>query len=143
MTRRRRVLEVEHVIGWNFSSTWFQRRAGLTTLVATTAGGSQSVPVLDVPEDEAVRLAREALPDLVDQFLVDFGELPARSLAGPSLTLWSFGSWIGSRHRALRRRRLPAGRTGVVPVPRLRQSRREPPRSAAIAAALLPEATSR
>ena len=31
------------VIGWNLRSTWFQRRAGLTTLVATTAGGRQSV----------------------------------------------------------------------------------------------------
>jgi putative membrane protein len=68
VVRRRRVLEVDHVIGWNFHATWFQRRAGLTTLVATTAGGSQAVPVLDVPEDEAVRVAHAALPDLVEQF---------------------------------------------------------------------------
>jgi putative membrane protein len=68
LVRRRRILEVQHVIGWNLSSTWFQRRAGLTTLVATTAGGSQTVPVLDVPEDEAVRVAHAALPDLVAQF---------------------------------------------------------------------------
>lgn len=69
VVRRRRVLAVEHVIGWNLRATWWQRRAGLTTLVATTAGGSQSVEVLDVPEDEAVRVAHEALPDLVAQFL--------------------------------------------------------------------------
>lgn len=69
LVRRRRILEVDHVIGWNFQSTWFQRRAGVTTLVATMAGGSQSVPVLDVPEDEAVRVARAALPHLVAQFL--------------------------------------------------------------------------
>ena len=62
------MLEVDHVIGWNFPATWFQRRAGLTTLVATTAGGSQSVPVLDIPEDLAVALAERALPDLVSQF---------------------------------------------------------------------------
>ena len=68
LVRRRRILEVDHVIGWNFTSTWFQRRAGLTTLVATTAGGSQTVPVLDVPEEEAVRVAHAALPDLVAQF---------------------------------------------------------------------------
>jgi putative membrane protein len=68
LVRRRRIVEVEHVIGWNLSSTWFQRRAGLTTLVATTAGGSQTVPVLDVPEEEAVRVAHAALPDLVAQF---------------------------------------------------------------------------
>jgi putative membrane protein len=68
VVRRRRILEVEHVIGWNFHSTWFQRRAGLTTLVATTAGGNQAVVVLDVPEDEAVRVAHAGLPQLVEQF---------------------------------------------------------------------------
>ena len=68
LTRRRRALDVQHVIGWNFSATWFQRRAGLCTLVATTAGGSQAVPVLDIPEDEAVRLTERALPDLAAQF---------------------------------------------------------------------------
>jgi putative membrane protein len=68
VVRRRRVLEVDHVIGWNLRATWFQRRAGLTTLVATTAGGNQAVTVLDVPEDEAVRVAHAALPELVEQF---------------------------------------------------------------------------
>ena len=71
------------MIGWNLRSTWFQRRAGLTTLVATTAGGSQAVPVLDVPDDEAVQVARSALPDLVAQFLVDCGDSPAQAAAGP------------------------------------------------------------
>ena len=73
VVRRRRALEVDHVIGWNFRATWFQRRVGLTTLVATTAGGSQAVPVLDVPEDLAVALADEALPDLVRQFVSRVG----------------------------------------------------------------------
>jgi putative membrane protein len=68
VVRRRRAIAVEHVIGWNLRSTWFQRRVGLTTLVATTAGGSQAVPVLDVPEGLAVELAAAALPDLVSQF---------------------------------------------------------------------------
>ena len=68
VVRRRRALEVGHVIGWNFSATWFQRRAGLTTLVATTAGGGQAVPIPDIPEDLAVALAEQALPDLVSQF---------------------------------------------------------------------------
>lgn len=71
LVRRRRVLAVEHVIGWNLRATWWQRRAGLTTLVATTAGGSQAVEVLDVPEDEAVRVAHEAMPQLLAQFVRD------------------------------------------------------------------------
>ncbi len=68
VVRRRRILEVDHVIGWNLRATWFQRRAGLITLVATTAGGNQAVHVLDVPEGEAVRLAHDALPELIAQF---------------------------------------------------------------------------
>ena len=79
LVRRRRILEVDHMIGWNFRSTWFQRRAGLTTLVATTAGGSQTVPVLDVPEAEAVRMAHAALPDLVGQFRDSPANSPSRA----------------------------------------------------------------
>ena len=58
LIRRREALETAGVIGWNLRSTWFQRRAGLTTLVATTAGGQQSVTALDVPEDDARRRSR-------------------------------------------------------------------------------------
>ncbi len=68
LTCRRDVLGVEHVIGWNLQDSWFQRRAGLTTLVATTAGGRQRVEVPDVPEREAVELAAAATPDLLAQF---------------------------------------------------------------------------
>jgi putative membrane protein len=69
LDRRREVLEVGGVIGWNLRSTWFQRRAGLTSLVATTAGGRQSVTVPDVPEQAALALARAAHPELLGQFL--------------------------------------------------------------------------
>ncbi len=66
--RQRQVLAVEDVIGWTFRATWPQRRVGLTSLVATTAGGPQSVTVLDVPEDQAVTLAASAMPVLLRQF---------------------------------------------------------------------------
>jgi putative membrane protein len=69
--RQRQALETTAIIGWNFRSSWFQRRAGLTTLSATTAGGSQSVTALDVPETDAVGVAATAVPGLVDQFLAD------------------------------------------------------------------------
>lgn len=68
LNRHRDALAVGGVIGWNFRSTWFQRRAGLTSLSATTAGGPQSVTLLDIPETEAVRLAAAAVPGLVEQF---------------------------------------------------------------------------
>lgn len=70
LDRRRETLAVRSVIGWNLRSSWFQRRAGLTTLVATTAGGRQAVTVLDVPVGTAVQLAHDAMPDLVRQFTV-------------------------------------------------------------------------
>ena len=68
LNRHRRALATEDVIGWNFRASWFQRRAGLTSLVATTAGGDQSVTVLDVPDGVAVSLADAAVPGLVAQF---------------------------------------------------------------------------
>ncbi|MDO9456753.1 PH domain-containing protein [Nocardioides sp.] len=68
LARRREMLDVDHVIGWTLRDTWFQRRAGLIALAATTAGGRGSVGLLDVPEADAVRLADEALPGLVSQF---------------------------------------------------------------------------
>lgn len=67
--RRRDALAASHVIGWTFRSTWFQRRAGLVSLVATTAGGRQAVTLLDVPEDVGLALADRAVPGLVSQFV--------------------------------------------------------------------------
>jgi putative membrane protein len=68
LLRSRDILECEHVIGWTFHDTWFQRRAGLTTLDATTAGGRGRVTVLDLPVTDATSLADDALPGLVAQF---------------------------------------------------------------------------
>lgn len=65
LVRRREVLADAHVIGWNLRDTWFQRRAGLVTLEATTAGGGQRVRVLDVPEADALALAAGATPALL------------------------------------------------------------------------------
>jgi putative membrane protein len=70
LTRRREALATGSVIGWNLRSTWFQRRAGLADLVATTAGGRQHVRVLDLPEDDAVALAHAAHGGLLEPFLV-------------------------------------------------------------------------
>ncbi|MDP2772664.1 MAG: PH domain-containing protein [Nocardioides sp.] len=71
LARRRDHLDVDDIIGWNLRASWFQRRVGLTSLVATTAGGRQSVTVLDVPEPLAVALADATLPHVVRQFLAE------------------------------------------------------------------------
>ena len=69
LDRRREALHTPSVIGWNLRATWFQRRVGLTDLVATTAGGRQRVEVIDLDEGAATSLAVAATPGLLDPFL--------------------------------------------------------------------------
>ncbi|MEV4636642.1 PH domain-containing protein [Actinoplanes sp. NPDC049548] len=67
--RRRATVAADGIIGWNISQSFFQRRAGLATLTATTAGGRQAYDVLDVDEEEATRLADGLTPGLLTPFL--------------------------------------------------------------------------
>ncbi|BCJ35494.1 hypothetical protein Athai_29970 [Actinocatenispora thailandica] len=70
LVRRRSALPTDGIIGWNLRRSFFQRRAGLATLTATTAGGEQAYPVPDVPLADATALADTALPGLLTPFLV-------------------------------------------------------------------------
>ena len=70
LVRRRSMLTTDGIVGWTLHRSFFQRRAGLATLVATTAAGRQRYAVLDVPLEEAVRVADRALPGLLTPFLV-------------------------------------------------------------------------
>ena len=67
--RRRDVLACDGIIGWNVRQTYFQRRAGLATLIATTAAGRQQYAVTDVPLSMALSLGNRALPGLLGEFL--------------------------------------------------------------------------
>jgi putative membrane protein len=69
LDRRRDVLECGGVIGWNVRQTFFQRRAALATLTATTAAGRQRYAVTDVPLSLALPLADQAMPGLLGDFL--------------------------------------------------------------------------
>jgi putative membrane protein len=71
LIRRRYVLHTDAVIGWNLTTSVFQRRVGLTTLVATTAGGRQQYSIPDVGDAEAIRVARTVVPGLLEQFRAD------------------------------------------------------------------------
>ncbi|MEO6144662.1 MAG: PH domain-containing protein [Dermatophilaceae bacterium] len=71
LDRRRDVLECEGVIGWNLRESFFQRRAGLATLTATTAAGRQQYAVTDLPLSQAVSLGNRVLPGLLGEFLTD------------------------------------------------------------------------
>ena len=65
------MLQRRAVVGWQVRQSPFQRRAGVVTVEATTAGGRQRFAALDVPVEDAVRLADEAVPGLLTSFLVD------------------------------------------------------------------------
>jgi putative membrane protein len=69
LIRRRSAVAAEGIIGWNLERSFFQRRAGLATLTATTAAGEQHYDVQDVEIEEALRVADELLPGLAEPFL--------------------------------------------------------------------------
>ncbi|MGH3470589.1 MAG: PH domain-containing protein [Nocardioidaceae bacterium] len=66
--RRRTILETDAIIGWNVRTSFFQRRAGLVTLLATTAAGRQGYRIQDVAGEEALRVARVGVPGLLSEF---------------------------------------------------------------------------
>ena len=70
LDRRTAALRCDGIIGWRVHQSYFQRRAGLVTLVATTAGGRGSYSVPDVPAAEAIRTADAAVPGLLTPFLL-------------------------------------------------------------------------
>ncbi|WP_246243584.1 PH domain-containing protein [Amycolatopsis pithecellobii] len=70
LVRRRYMLSSDGVIGWVVHRSFFQRRAGLVSLTATTAAGRQHYTCAEVPAAEAIALAHDAVPGLLDPFLV-------------------------------------------------------------------------
>ncbi|MFJ1645095.1 PH domain-containing protein [Streptomyces sp. NPDC088258] len=58
------------VIGWTVKQSVFQRRAGLLTVTATTAAGEGAYHLRDVARDEGLAFAAEAVPGLLEPFLV-------------------------------------------------------------------------
>lgn len=57
------------VIGWTVKQSYFQRRAGVLTLTATTAAGEGAYHVRDADLSEALTFADAAVPDLLTPFL--------------------------------------------------------------------------
>ncbi|HET8600424.1 MAG TPA: PH domain-containing protein [Segeticoccus sp.] len=78
LVRRRAALERDGVIGWNLRQTFFQRRAGLATLTATTAAGGGYYEVMDLAPERALALADDAVPGLLRDFLVEAPGEPRR-----------------------------------------------------------------
>lgn len=63
------IVAADGIIGWTVRQTWFQRRAGLATITATTAAGSGGYAMRDVDAGEGLAVAVAAVPALLDPFL--------------------------------------------------------------------------
>lgn len=64
--RRRDCVQAAGIIGWTVRQTWFQRRAGVATLVAATAAGTKRYVLIDVPAEMAWTVAATASPWVAD-----------------------------------------------------------------------------
>ena len=63
LVRRRSTLAVPGVIGVTLRQSFFQRRSGLLTVIATTAAGAQHYEVPDVPQAMALAVAGTLVPE--------------------------------------------------------------------------------
>jgi putative membrane protein len=70
VVRRRCALARDGIIGWHLRQSIFQRRAGLVTVIATTAAGRQRYVLPDVDVDRSASLVDTATPELLAPFLV-------------------------------------------------------------------------
>ncbi|TWG02372.1 PH domain-containing protein [Streptomyces brevispora] len=80
LRRSTAALERAGVIGWTVRQSYFQRRAGLLDITATTAAGAGAYTVYDVDAAEGLDFASEAVQGLLEPFL----ERVATSGRGPA-----------------------------------------------------------
>ncbi|WP_405498676.1 PH domain-containing protein [Nocardia sp. NBC_00511] len=62
LDRDRDCLEAPGIIGWTVRQTFFQRRAGVATVVAASAAGKKRYHVLDLPVEQAWALIEAVTP---------------------------------------------------------------------------------
>ncbi|SEG84867.1 putative membrane protein [Nonomuraea solani] len=70
VVRRTVALDRRGVSGWTITESYFQRRAGLLTVSATTAAGKGHYDVVDVGRGDGLELAAAAVPGLLEPFLM-------------------------------------------------------------------------
>ncbi|MEU8245014.1 PH domain-containing protein [Nonomuraea sp. NPDC048916] len=71
LRRVQAVVERRAVVGWRLRQTWFQRRAGVFTLIAGVGAGKGGYSAYDVSRAQAVGLPAEVNPDWLAPFLED------------------------------------------------------------------------
>ncbi|MEU4544345.1 PH domain-containing protein [Nonomuraea dietziae] len=69
LRRSQAVIERRAVVGWRLRQTWFQRRAGVLTLVAGVGAGKGGYEAMDVSEEQGVAFPAEVTPEWLTPFL--------------------------------------------------------------------------
>ncbi|MEV1241300.1 PH domain-containing protein [Nonomuraea sp. NPDC050022] len=87
--RRTVALDRSGIVGWTVEQSFFQRRAGLLTLSATTAAGDGHYDVVDVGTGEGLDLAARAVPGLLEPFLAGKSSEPRISPGLPMPLYWT------------------------------------------------------
>ncbi|MCG5213930.1 PH domain-containing protein [Streptosporangium soli] len=70
LRRSQAVVERRAVVGWTIRQTWFQRQAGVLTVIAGVGAGSGGYAALDVAESAGPVFAAEVTPDWLTPFLL-------------------------------------------------------------------------
>jgi len=81
LLRRRVVLEQRALVGWRVQQSWFQRRAGLTTLLACVGAGEGGYEVLDCSTAQGLDLLHAVSPGWAAPLL---SQAPHRAATGRS-----------------------------------------------------------
>ncbi|QNG21195.1 PH domain-containing protein [Rhodococcus triatomae] len=68
LDRARHTLAADGIIGWTVRQTYFQRRAGVATVVAATPAGTGGYEVVDMPADLAWTLVEAVTPGAGDRW---------------------------------------------------------------------------
>jgi putative membrane protein len=66
LDRHRICLEADGIIGWTVRQSFFQRRAGVATVIAATPAGAGHYEIVDVPESDAWSLIESVTPGAGD-----------------------------------------------------------------------------
>ncbi|WP_245674595.1 PH domain-containing protein [Herbidospora cretacea] len=69
LRRAQAVVERRAVVGWTIEQSWFQRRAGLVTVIAGVGAGSGGYKAIDAGETQAAAFAAEVTPEWMAPFL--------------------------------------------------------------------------
>lgn len=82
LRRAQAVIEREAVVGWTVRQTWFQRRAGVLTVIAGVGAGSGGYAAVDAGERQGVAFAARVSPAWLGPFLTAGGPSGAEGPAG-------------------------------------------------------------